>query len=440
MELSVFGELLSNGNGIVDLMNDLGEAVALRPDMLTLGGGNPAAIPEIQALWRDYARRFLCDSDSFDKALACYDSPQGDPRFLDAFASLFRERFGVPITSKNVVAVSGAQQGAFLLFNMIAGGTRDGKRKKILTPLSPEYVGYAGLGVDSNLFISCPGKITYPDENDASVFKYEVDFNAVERALQDDDVSAILVSRPTNPSGNMISRAELQRLDRLAEKYNALLIIDSAYGGPFPGIVEDESELDSVFWTPRTALFYSLSKIGLPGLRTAFLIASEEIVERIATMNAIVALTNNSIGQRIALPMFESGDVLRVSREIVRPYYCKRRAEAIEILQGELSRVGVDARLHKSEGAFFLWLWIPGLTSGSANLYNQLKAKGVLAIPGDGFFYGLGDDHMNEEFSASRARCMRISFSSSYEIVARGLRIIAETIRDCVDADSVSGR
>ena len=49
---SAVGEKLAGDSGIRALMEDLGQALTTRPDMLMLGGGNPAAVPEIQALWR----------------------------------------------------------------------------------------------------------------------------------------------------------------------------------------------------------------------------------------------------------------------------------------------------------------------------------------------------------------------------------------------------
>lgn len=439
LDLSIFGDKLSGQSGILDLMNDIGEAVALRPDLLALGGGNPAAIPEMQALWRKSAADFLADAAAFDKALVCYDAPQGAPAFLDAFARLFAERFGLQTTAKNVAVVGGAQLGVFCLLNLLAGRTRDGRRRKTLIPASPEYVGYADMGVEPDFFVACPAKITFPNPNDPQIFKYVVDFEAVERAVAENEIAAILVSRPTNPSGNVLRRDELERLDALAERIGAWLIVDSAYGGPFPGIVEDETELDSVFWGRRTILTFSLSKIGLPGLRTGFVVAPEEIVERLAAITAIVGLTNGALGQRIARPFFENGEILRAAREIVRPYYRRRRAAAIEALFDELRRVGVDGRLHASEGAFFLWLWTPELKSGSKTLYRNLKERGVLAIPGDEFFYGLDDGGKAKRdsiYEAHRSQSLRISFSGAENVVERGVRIIAETLAETIAADS----
>ncbi|MEA7931692.1 aminotransferase class I/II-fold pyridoxal phosphate-dependent enzyme, partial [Salmonella enterica subsp. enterica serovar Montevideo] len=41
---------------------------------------------------------------------------------------------------------------------------------------------------------------------------------------------------PTNPTGNVITDEELMKLDRLANQHNIPLVIDNAYGVPFPGI------------------------------------------------------------------------------------------------------------------------------------------------------------------------------------------------------------
>ena len=429
LQLSNFGRKLTEKSGIVDLMNDLGEAVALRPDMLMLGGGNPAAIPEMQALWRESAGAFLSNQPAFDKSLASYDSPQGDPFFLDAVASMFRDRFHLPIASENVAVVSGAQLGMFCLLNLLAGEAPGGRKRKVLIPASPEYVGYADMGVEPDLFVACPAKITYPDPNDLSTFKYVVDFEALEDLVQTEDVAAVLVSRPTNPSGNVLTRDELAKLERLAERIDAWLIIDNAYGGPFPGIIEDEKELDSVFWGKRTILTYSLSKIGLPGLRTGFIIAPSEIVERITSLTAIVGLANGSLGQRIAQPFFETGKILDVSRTIVRPYYQRRRRRAVERLKDEFKKAGIDARIHKSEGSFFLLAWFPELQSGSRTLYRLLKERGVLVIPCDEFFYGLPiaeRSTRNFIFEASRTQMLRISFSAPEETVEKGFQMIAQ--------------
>ena len=51
------------------------------------------------------------------------------------------------------------------------------------------------------------------------------------------NTGAICVSRPTNPTGNVITDDEVEQLDALAQTHNVPLIIDGAYGLPFPGLI-----------------------------------------------------------------------------------------------------------------------------------------------------------------------------------------------------------
>jgi valine--pyruvate aminotransferase len=50
MQFSRFGQKFCGGAGITRLMDDLGAALA-DSDMLMLGGGNPAHIPEVKTLY-----------------------------------------------------------------------------------------------------------------------------------------------------------------------------------------------------------------------------------------------------------------------------------------------------------------------------------------------------------------------------------------------------
>ena len=53
MKFSNFGNKVNCQSGIKSLMDDLGHAMAVNRNMLMLGGGNPAHIPEIQNIFRN---------------------------------------------------------------------------------------------------------------------------------------------------------------------------------------------------------------------------------------------------------------------------------------------------------------------------------------------------------------------------------------------------
>jgi len=411
------GDKLTARTGILELMDDLGRAMTVEPDMRMLGGGNPAAVPALQALLRDRMRELLAEGDAFDRMLGNYDPPQGNPRFLRALAALLQRSLGWDIGPQNLVVTSGGQTALFFLFNLLAG-RMDGRRsRKILLPLSPEYIGYADQGLEEDLFVSCRPDITWPEGEAARVFKYRISFPAVEAALNTHDIAAIAVSRPTNPSGNVITDAEVRRLAALAEAHSIPLILDGAYGAPFPNVMFVPAE---PFWAPHVILTLSLSKLGLPGSRTAVVVAPEAIASALAAMNAVVGLANNNVGQQLVLPWIEDGRLLELGPKLLRPFYERRGRATAAFARECLDRAGVDWALHAGEGAFFHWLWLRGLRVTSRELYQRLKARKVLVVPGEYFFFGLdhGWPHRHE--------CLRISYSQPEEVVREGLAIIAD--------------
>ncbi|MBR7512929.1 aminotransferase class I/II-fold pyridoxal phosphate-dependent enzyme, partial [Mycobacterium tuberculosis] len=70
-------------------------------------------------------------------------------------------------------------------------------------------------------------------------FKYRVDFDTLENLaeLHNGEIGAICCSRPTNPTGNVLTDDEMARLEAIAKRFDIPLIIDNAYGMPFPNII-----------------------------------------------------------------------------------------------------------------------------------------------------------------------------------------------------------
>ena len=412
-ELSEFGERLCRGSGIGELMDDLGHAIARGQGRVRmLGGGQPAHIPAMEEIWR---RRWLEIADSpgeLEHALGNYEPPSGNPGFREALAGMFREHFGWEIGPENIGITAGGQTAFFFIFNALAGVFRDGRRKHILLPLVPEYIGYANQAVGSELFRALPARLekTGPHE-----FKYRVDFD---KLAVESDTAAICVSRPTNPSGNVLTDGEIAHLAELAREADIPLIIDNAYGAPFPGVIFTEA---TPVWDENIILTLSLSKLGLPGTRTGIVVAEEGLVRGLSSMTSIVGLANTNVGQAIVQPLVESGEILRLSREVTKPFYeekCERAREFVaEFFPDEL-----DYYVHRSEGALFLWLWFPGLPITTKELYERLKARDVLVVPGEYFFFGLEDEW------GHRHECLRVTYTMPEEAVREGFRIIAEEV------------
>ncbi|MEZ9265839.1 valine--pyruvate transaminase, partial [Vibrio splendidus] len=391
MQFSKFGEKFNRYSGITRLMDDLNDGLRT-PGAIMLGGGNPAAIPAMLDYFNQASADMLASGELI-AALANYDGPQGKDSFIKSLAAMLKETYGWDISEKNISLTNGSQSGFFYLFNLLAGQQPDGSHKKILLPIAPEYIGYGDAGIDDDIFISYHPEIELLENRQ---FKYHVDF---EKLKVDDSVAAICASRPTNPTGNVLTDEEVRKLDKLARENNIPLLIDNAYGLPFPNIIFEDVE---PFWNENTILCMSLSKLGLPGVRCGIVIASEEVTQALTNMNGIISLAPNSVGPAIANHMIEKGDLLRLSSEVIKPFYKDKSLRAVELLQEAID--DPRFRIHKPEGAIFLWLWFDELPITTMELYDRLKARGVLIVPGEYFFIGQEDewDHAHQ--------CLRMNY------------------------------
>ncbi len=409
---SAFGEQFDNSLGTLQLMQDLGDA-AENPDTLMLGGGNPARIEAVEERFGDYLKALSQRAEATTARLAAYADPAGDRTFRRSVAKLLNREYGLGVSEHHVCLSNGSQNGFFALMNLFGGRRADGSLQRILLPMTPEYLGYADLWVDEPAFTAHRPSIELLD---GRFFKYRVDFDAVQIG---DDIGALCVSRPTNPTGNVITDDELNRLDAMAQAANTPLIVDNAYGAPFPSITTTNI---SPKWNDNTVLCMSLSKLGLPGVRTGIIVAHPAIVERVAAMNAVMNLAPGNFGPALMTEAFDSGDVLSLARDHIQPHYQNASKQAVSALLSATERTPV--RLHKPEGAIFLWLWAPDLPGTADQLYRRLKQDGVVVVPGHHFFPGLDTDwaHCHE--------CLRISFAAGAERVAQAAPRIAHAIEE----------
>lgn len=409
---SAAGEHFTRQTGALELMDDLGRAMAGESDALLLGGGNPGKIPAMQRIFMSRLAEIAAAPTEFERFASNYAHPAGEIAFRHALAEMLRREYGWPVGAANVALTAGSQAAFFLLFNLFAGRDRAGRVRRLLLPVAPEYVGYADVALESGLLTARRPVIEeLPDD----LFKYRVDFAALDL---DEDVAALCVSRPTNPTGNVITDTELAELARRAAAANVPLIVDSAYGPPFPNIVFTAA---TPIWNDGVVLCMSLSKLGLPGVRTGIVVASEQVVQALTNMTAVLNLAVGSVGPVLVQPLVERGELIELCRRHVQPFYRDKARRAREWLAQALR--GVPFRIHKPEGAFFLWLWLPGLPITSAELYRRLKARGVFVLSGHYFFPGL------EEPWAHRDECIRVSFAQDDEVVRRGIEILAHEAR-----------
>ena len=414
MDFSDFGKRFAGKIGIGELMDDLGDALVADPAPLMLGGGNPAHVTEVQAIFKKRMEVILSTPGEFERIIGNYDTPQGAKVFIGALAELFRNEFGWNIGPENIALTNGSQNAFFSLFNLFAGKFDRSSSKQILLPLAPEYIGYSEVGLEPDFFRSARPEIELLDDR---LFKYRVDFDQLKI---DDQVGAICFSRPTNPTGNVVTDEEVSRLREIANSRGIPLVIDNAYGTPFPNIIYSDAQ---PVWDDNIVLCLSLSKFGLPSLRTGIVVARKEIIRVVSRMTSVFSLAPGSLGPALALDLVKSGEITRVSNEVVKPFYEEKAKRAVAQLRKEVSS-HVKMRIHKPEGALFLWLWFEGLPISNQELYQRLKQKGVLVVSGHYFFPGMEKDDWSH-----KNQCIRITYAQDDGVVKQGISVIAQEIQ-----------
>ena len=76
-------------------MTDLGAAMAADAPPIMLGGGNPAHIPEMLAIFRERFCAVLNDERDFRRLVADYPDPEGERTFRSALAGLLRRECAI---------------------------------------------------------------------------------------------------------------------------------------------------------------------------------------------------------------------------------------------------------------------------------------------------------------------------------------------------------
>lgn len=424
LSLSDFGQKLCGPSGINQLMDDLGKPFPKNCRIVQMGGGNPARIPDVEKMYRLQMEKILSIPDEFENLIGRYDAPQGKLSFIDAVASYLSKKYNWKISSENIAITNGSQSAFFYLFNMFSGKTSCNgvnKTRKIIFPLMPEYTGYADQCIENHTIVGIPSEFTIDDDN---TFKYHVNFKILEDYLSShDDNGAICVTRPTNPSGNVLTDSEIAKLSMLSKKYGIPLFIDNAYGLPWPNIIfTDNAE---PYWDENVVLSMSLSKIGFPSVRTGIIIGEKSIIKNISRINAIAALASGSIGQALAQNLIKSGELISVAENSVRPFYLEKSKKTQEFIHQYFA--GTDYKIHKSEGSIFIWLLLPSLKITTLMFYQVLKAKGIFVMPGEYFFFG---DSVNKDVNIKDhphySKCLRLNYARPEDEIEYGIKSIAE--------------
>lgn len=399
----------SQATAITQLMDDLNVGVR-NDEMLMLGGGNPALIPEVALALQQLIRQ-QADNGTLLQAISNYDGPLGNDRFRHLIAAYLQRR-GWQVDVDQIAITNGSQSAFFALINLLAGKGSQRGNGRVVLPMVPEYVGYSDLGIEPSLFRAHLPLIER--QEGGHWFSYRPDLDTL--PLTGDD-ALICLSRPTNPTGHVISDADLELLRERAASHGIPLLLDLAYGQPFPGI----QFVDSGYrWRSGEIVCLSLSKLGLPGVRTGVVVADAEVIRLLGNFAGVSGLAPGSVGPALAAPLFANRQLDHWCEQIIRPYYQQRRDQMAQWLSEAID----DHRfhIHRSEGTFFLWLWFEQMGFNGDQLYQALKEAGVLVVPGHHFCPGLKEswDHAHQ--------CVRISVAQNLDLLQQAALKIGSVV------------
>lgn len=293
---------------------------------------------------------------------------------------------------ENILVTTGAIEANFLLFNeLLSAGDR-------VVAVAPAYQQLNSVP----RAIGCEVALWQLRKN--GVFYYDLDDL---RALATPGTRMIVINTPHNPTGAMLSDAQLDDIYALAEELDAWVLSDEAYRWlDLPGSAPLAAPLRNR--GPRAISTGTFSKpFGLPGLRTGWIAAPEEIVQRCWGMRDYISLSPGKLNDALATIAFRHRQAITErTRRIV--------AANLDFAESWFAQNGDLASWTPPQGGL-LALMKYNTNEASFPLANRLAEEySVMLAPGEAFGYEgylrIGVGNTPEVFATGleqTARCLR---------------------------------
>ncbi len=106
--LTKIGAQMSNLTGVRAIMKDIIETLqsGAGQELINLSAGNPLILPAVERLWRDCTADLLASSE-YGEVVCRYGSSQGYAPLIEAIANDFNRRYGLSLTSRNILITPG---------------------------------------------------------------------------------------------------------------------------------------------------------------------------------------------------------------------------------------------------------------------------------------------------------------------------------------------
>ena len=221
---------------------------------------------------------------------------------------------------------------------------------------------------------------------------YDFDVDALEAAFRQHP-KALILCNPSNPSGKVFTRQELQVIADLAEKYDVWVITDEVYEhivyAPYQHIYF--ATLPRMW--ERTISCGSLSKTySITGWRLGYVIAPAAVIEVARKVHDFLTVGAAAPLQEAAVVGLQFGDEYY---EELKAHYTKRRT----LLLNGLRDIGLS--FTEPQGAYYVMVDISEFGYASDMEFCEVLAEkvGVGAVPGSAFFHEDINSYMRLHFA-----------------------------------------
>ncbi|WP_045496715.1 MalY/PatB family protein [Vibrio hyugaensis] len=316
-----------------------------------------------------------------------------------------KELHGLELNSDNFVQVPGVLSAIALLIREF---TKEGEGVLIQTPVYHQFrrlIESAGRTVVGN---------TMKIENE----HYVMDFELLETQLKSGEVQMILLCNPHNPVGRVWTKAELERMVTLAQKYKVMIISDEVHA---------DIVFDDATFTSMTSLSYenSLTIIGSPAknfglnsISNGYIYSDNQALrDKIKAVSASLSIDHgNAFTTYATIAAYQHG---KEWFEGFHAYTQNNRNWIIEFIERNLPQV----KAFLPQGTNQIWFDFSGLELEASALKSLLTEEAQMALT-PGTWFGEPD----ENYYRMNFACALEQIKTSFELLKAALdkRVLAK--------------
>ena len=223
-----------------------------------------------------------------------------------------------------------------------------------------------------------------------------------------------------NPAGLLMSAKRRRELLETARRHDLVILEDDPYGSIYFEDVttfDDTRPIKADDDDNRVIYLGSFSKILVPGLRVAWMVAPATIAQKVELCKQAADISSGVFDQRIVHGALAGGVIDRIAPGL-RSHYQAKRTVMEHALEAQL---GGKVRWTSPRGGFFLWIQVPGVDD--RELFDRAIQEKVSFVPGSAFFVDGG----GHEFA-------RLAFSGiGHEQIEQGIGRLAAAIDRSTD-------